>query len=314
MNKKIKNATPNTYKGIHYRSKLEAACARIFEEAHIPVEYEKTSFELIPKRKYLSTSYRAVTYTPDFIGETFIIECKGFPNDRWPVIKKLFIQYLESNHIPKKFFEVGSITELKQVLLFMQTNLEEEWRPVIGFESLYKVSNYGRVKSIQFHGKKREKIMTQSTVKGYKFVKLRDWNNNIKGSYPVHRLVAIAFLPNPDNKPQVDHIDTNPSNNIITNLRWVTSLENQRNELTLKRLQESIITYNKSEAHKKVVQETRGHPILQFDRQGNFIAEYPSMNAAAIQLHTTAACIKRVCDGVGAYHRNWIFKYKEDGN
>ena len=75
-----------------------------------------------------------------------------------------------------------------------------------------------------------------------------------------------------------------------------------------------MTAYNKSDAHRKVMQETQGHSILQFDRHGNFIAEYPSMNEAAIQLHTTPTCIKRVCDGERKYHRNWVFKYKEDGN
>ena len=313
-NKKIKNATPNTYNEIHYRSKLETDCAKFFEDSKIPVEYEKHTYELIPKRVYLGEVFKPVTYTPDFVGESFIVECKGFPNDRWPVIKKLFIQYLETNHVNKKFFEIGSVSELKRAMILLQTNLTEEWKPVVGFGDLYEVSNYGRVKSIQFHGKKREKILTQSTANGYKFVKLRNWYQQVVGSFPVHRLVAMAFIPNPENKSQVDHIDTNPSNNVVTNLRWVTPLENQHNELTLEKLRNSMTAYNKSDAHRKVMQETQGHSILQFDRHGNFIAEYLSMNEAAIQLHTTPTCIKRVCDGERKYHRNWVFKYKEDGN
>lgn len=156
--------------------------------------------------------------------------------------------------------------------------------------------------------------MTQSTTKlGYKFVKLRDWSNGLAGSFPVHRLVAQAFIPNLDNKPQVDHIDTDPSNNVVTNLRWVTSLENQNNPLTLARLQDSLTRYNKSKAHKMVVQETQGHSVLQYDRHNNLLGEFPSMNEAALALGTTACCIKRVCDGTRKYHRNWIFKYKEYG-
>jgi hypothetical protein len=314
-NKKIKNATPLEYKGIRYRSKLEASCAKMFDEMGINVEYEKHTFKLIPKRTYLGENFNPVKYTPDFIGDSFIIECKGFPNDRWPVIKKLFVQYIEINKLNKKFFEVGSLSDLKAAIIQAQTGLIEEWRPVVGFGDLYEVSNYGNVRSIQFHGKKKVRLMTQSTDKlGYKYVKLRDWYNNIAGSFKVHRLVAEAFLDNPENKEHVDHIDTNPSNNIVTNLRWATPLENQNNPITLDRLRKSIISYNKSEEHKKVVQQTQGHSVLQYDRRtGELLAEFPSMCEAAIALGTTACCIKRVCDGDRKYHRGWIFRYK-DGN
>ena len=80
-NKKIKNATPNTYNGVHYRSKLETDCAKFFESSKILVEYEKHTYELIPQRVYLGEVFKPVTYTPDFVGESFIVECKGFPNE-----------------------------------------------------------------------------------------------------------------------------------------------------------------------------------------------------------------------------------------
>lgn len=312
-NKKVRNAKEVEYNGVHYRSKLEASCAKVFNDLGIAVEYEKHSYELIPKRKYLNEVFHAVTYTPDFVGESFIIECKGFPNDRWPIIKKLFIQYIEINNINKKFFEVGSVRELQAALIQIRTNISEEWRPVIGFGDLYEVSNYGNVRSIQFHGKKKIKIMTQYTDKrGYKFVKLRDWHNNIAGPFSVHRLVANAFIENPENKPYIDHIDTNPSNNLVTNLKWVTHLENQNNPITLDKLRKNITAYNKSEAHKLDMQRTQGHSVLQYDKKtGKFIAEYPSMAEAAMILNTTTTCVKRVCDGERKFHRNWIFKYKD---
>ena len=187
----------------------------------------------------------------------------------------------------------------------------EEWKPVVGFESLYTVSNKGRVASLQFHGKETFSLLKQTTMKyNYKTVKLRDWKGGKAVTCQVHRLVAEAFLPNPENKLQVDHIDTNPSNNSVENLRWVTPKENQNNPITLTRLQSSITEYNKSVKHKQDVQESRGHTIQQFDRKGNFIAEYPSLSEAANILKTTACCIKRVCDSKRKYHRNWIFKYK----
>lgn len=134
----------------------------------------------------------------------------------------------------------------------------EIWKPAKGFEDLYAVSNYGRVASTQFHGKKSFSIMSQTTVPlNYKTVKLRNWEKGYVRSYPVHRLVAETFLPNPENKPQVDHIDTNPANNKVSNLRWATHLENQRNPLTLSRISKHITAMNKLGIGPKACAEKR---------------------------------------------------------
>lgn len=123
----------------------------------------------------------------------------------------------------------------------------EIWKPIKGYEDLYMVSNKGRVMSIQFHGEQTCSLMSLVKGKGgYLFVRLRDWKHNKNDMLRVHRLVAEAFLPNPYNKPYVDHIDTNVKNNCVENLRWVTVLENQRNPLTLKRIQDSIRKLNKA--------------------------------------------------------------------
>ena len=297
-NKKIRNATPTEYKGVTYRSGLEAECAKIFEENGVNVQYEP---------------FKLTTDTPDFVGEGFIVECKGFPNDNWHDKRKWIMNYLLKDRPNLRFYEVHTVTQLRTLLKSIKTGLKEEWRPVVGFVDLYEVSNLGDVRSLQFHGKRRTKMMVQSTNKlGYKFVKLRDWHHQIVGTFPVHRLVAQSFIPNLEDKPQVDHIDTNPSNNVVTNLRWVTPRENQNNPLTLNRLQNSLVEYNKSEAHRKVVQQTQGHSVLQYDRHGKLLGEFPSMNEAAAALGTTACCIKRVCDGVRHYHKNWVFKYKSN--
>ncbi len=112
----------------------------------------------------------------------------------------------------------------------------EEWRDIEDFEGYYQVSNLGRVKSLERHihcydnrWKKyvdkvnKEKIMSPSGDR-YKFVDLR--KNNEYSSRYIHRLVASAFIPNPDNKPEVNHKDRNPSNNRLDNLEWATSKEN----------------------------------------------------------------------------------------
>ena len=309
VNKKVINATKVKVGEVEYRSKFERSVAKYLEDNNIPFEYEKHRLELIPTQKYNGQTLRAVHYTPDFVCGNFIIEAKGYPNDSWSLKKKVIIQNILSKKLPYEFREIHSLRELKEVINEI-LGIIEEWKSVVGFEKLYEVSNLGNVRSLQYHGKRRIKIMSLSNDKlGYKLVKLRDWNNSIVGSYKVHRLVAQAFIPNPDNKEQVDHIDTNPANNIVSNLRWVTPLENQNNPITIGRLRDNLISYNKSSKHKEDVQKSQGFPVIQLSKCHEIIAEYPSINDAANKLGTDASCIKRVCDGVRKHHRNFIFKY-----
>lgn len=123
--------------------------------------------------------------------------------------------------------------------------MEEIWRPVVGYEGLYEVSNMGRVRSLNREVNNRNnttrviegKIIRQiKRRKGYVSVNL-----NKNGSHQaklVHRLVAETFVPNPENKPFVDHIVPvlSGGTNHADNLRWVTHLENMNNPLTLEKL------------------------------------------------------------------------------
>ncbi len=100
----------------------------------------------------------------------------------------------------------------------------EIWKDVAGFEGLYEVSNLGRVKSIP-----REKTkggLLKQYVDRYGYMKIVLYKNGNPHYFTVHRLVAIAFIPNPEGKKTVDHIDCNTKNNIVSNLRWCTNKEN----------------------------------------------------------------------------------------
>ena len=100
---------------------------------------------------------------------------------------------------------------------------------VIGYENLYAISDKGDVYSFRSH----KYLKPHPNHKGYLMVDLYDgFGGREKGI--IHRMVAKAFIPNPDNKPEVDHIDTNRQNNNVYNLRWVTRKENQNNDLTRK--------------------------------------------------------------------------------
>lgn len=108
-------------------------------------------------------------------------------------------------------------------------NNVEEWRDIEGYEGLYMISNLGRVKSlVGWNGSKyidRVKILKPSmTTTGYWKIELS--KDKKKKSKKIHRLIAKAFIPNTNNKPQINHIDGNPLNNNIDNLEWTTQKEN----------------------------------------------------------------------------------------
>ena len=96
----------------------------------------------------------------------------------------------------------------------------EEWRAVPGYEGLYEVSNIGNVRNVR----RNTLLRLQKTNKGYIRVSL--CKNGIQTGFQVHRLVAQAFIPNPNNLPQVNHRDENPSNNNVDNLEWCTAKYN----------------------------------------------------------------------------------------
>ena len=110
-------------------------------------------------------------------------------------------------------------------ILFYNKMTEEEFRPIPGFEG-YKVSNFGNVMG------KKNTILKYSCSKGGGFYpSIALYKDKKWYSSRIHRLVALAFIPNPDNLPSVDHIDRNKSNNNVNNLRWAdqkTQINNQK--------------------------------------------------------------------------------------
>lgn len=112
----------------------------------------------------------------------------------------------------------------------MSKNADKEiWKDIEGYEGLYQVSNFGKVKSLNYKRQNKVKILKPSQTgkgafKGQGYLSLHLKNKQFK----VHRLVAEAFIPNKENKPQINHKDGNKLNNNSNNLEWCTNSENQK--------------------------------------------------------------------------------------
>lgn len=109
-----------------------------------------------------------------------------------------------------------------------------QWLPVKGYEKLYEVSDTGEVRSVdrilpvtnQTERLVKGRVLLQAMNKQVQYKQVSLWKNNKGTSYYIHRLVAEAFIPNPEGKSEVNHIDGNKQNNHVSNLEWVTSGEN----------------------------------------------------------------------------------------
>ena len=146
-----------------------------------------------------------------------------------------------------------------------------------GYEGLYGITSCGKVWSYKI-----KKFLTPGVNNdGYLYVNL--YKDGKGKKYSVHRLVAEAYIPNPDNLPQVDHIDNDKTHNYVNNLQWITHKDNNR------------------KSHNK--------PILQFDLDGNFIREWECAADVGKEVRAHICnCLK--CNQKTAYGYKW--KYKED--
>lgn len=202
----------------------------------------------------------------------------------------------------------------------MSQNTLEEWRPIDGYPN-YQVSNRGRVINV-----KSGKVLKPGVYNtGYEYVNL--YKNGKYKNYNIHRLVANAYIPNPDNLPQVNHIDENKCNNNVENLEWCTASQNTRhsahkrscriNQLTLDgefikqwdsaRDVERELGFNNGSIIKSckgklekaygykwgyadgLHQRKQNRPIAALTKDGDFIAEYKSAAEAArcLKISTT---------------------------
>lgn len=186
--------------------------------------------------------------------------------------------------------------------------MEEMWKDVKGFEGIYQISNLGRLKVLKrkiFNEKyfgnvkwveKKEKIMKPSNdTKGYLHTVLTD-NNGNKKAVKIHRLVAQAFIPNPQNKPQINHIDGNKENNNVNNLEWCTNDYNIKHSWK--------IGLRSKKTYTNIMKK-----INQYDLEGNFIKQWNCAKDIEQQLGISINMIRRCCKGERNKTHNYIWKY-----
>ena len=168
--------------------------------------------------------------------------------------------------------------------------VNEIWRDIKDYPN-YMVSNLGRVKSLCNNKTSKEKIIKPNKINsGYLRVALYK-NGNIK-KYLIHRLVAEAFIDNPNKLPCIDHINANKTDNRICNLQWCSHKENMNNPLTIDKMSKNAHLKNKFGAEHPL-----SKPIIQFTKNGEFIRKWDSAWDVLRELGINQGNICSCCKG-----------------
>lgn len=191
--------------------------------------------------------------------------------------------------------------------------MQEVWKPVNGWEGLYEVSNLGRVRSLHY---KKPYIM-HPIVDNYGYVRISLVKPNSK-KYKrcgVHRLVAEAFISNPDNLPQINHKDENKQNNNVNNLEWCTNKYNCNYRNHCKNVSASRLGMKFSELHLKNLRNShakvQGKRVGQYDTTGKLLNVFDSLSDAGRCFKTSAQNISHCCNGITNSAVGYIWRFVE---
>ena len=202
--------------------------------------------------------------------------------------------------------------------------MDEVWKDIEGYEGLYQVSNTGQVRSLNYLHTGEVKPLKQGTDgNGYKRVSL--YKDGKSKTCRVHRLVAMAFILNPNNYKEVNHKDENPSNNNVNNLEWCTNEYNVNYGTRTKRASESLKGKPHSEETKKKISESlkgkykgKDHPksksIFMYDKEGNFIRKFDCIADANEYFGKGKICsaISNCLRGRAKTAFGYVFKYADE--
>lgn len=172
----------------------------------------------------------------------------------------------------------------------------EVWKDVIGYEGYYQVSNLGRIRSLMHRGSKRKKpyIMHPHVQKnGYAYACLS--KDKIPRVVRFHRIVASAFIPNPNKFPYINHIDENKTNNRADNLEWCTAKYNS----------------NYGNIRERIISPQR-KPVGKYDKKGNLLRTYIGVNEAARIEGISAGNICMVCKGQRNETGGHVWRYIDE--
>lgn len=175
----------------------------------------------------------------------------------------------------------------------------EIWKDVVGYEGLYMVSSHGRMWSVRRRTPTVGNVIGGCIItsridkRGRIYITLRGKDGRMRNAVTA-RLVAEAFIPNPDNLPQVNHKDENPLNNHVSNLEWCTAKYNCNYGTRIQR-----------------IIEPQRMPIIQYSMSGDFIQEHISINDAARSLGVSAGHICSVCNGKRKSAYGFLWKFKD---
>ncbi|MCI2919085.1 HNH endonuclease [Staphylococcus hominis] len=178
----------------------------------------------------------------------------------------------------------------------------EEWKYIKGTDDMYMISNKGRVKSLY------KNIIRKTNInKGYEMITI-----HIKGkikSFSIHRLVAEAFIPNPENKPQINHIDENKLNNDVSNLMWCTAKDNANWGTRNERIREFVLNNHIPRRYKRNVNFAPTKKVAQIDKgTKEVIKVFDSITLASKTLGIGQSNISDVCRGVRKTTGGYIWK------
>lgn len=204
-----------------------------------------------------------------------------------------------------------------------KTKENEVWKDVLGFEGLYQVSNFGRIKSL-YNGN-----VTYGTLNKDGYMSYNLYKNRKRYRKLIHRLVAIAFIPNSENKKEIDHINCIRKDNRVENLRWVTPKENVNNPITIARLKLRPINTMSKEARERLSKARKGKniltkeqieiirlanskPVVQLSLNGDFIKEWVSASEAGRCLGVSSVAIRNCCSRKVNTSLGFKWYYKKD--